>query len=309
MPWGGRDAVKVVITGAAGFIGQALVRRVRAEGWETILVTRPEHSGPWSKDEVVPAALEDYKTLGKRIGGCDCLVHLAWAGTRGKLRADRDLQRKNTLYSSQGVESMLQAGCRRIIIAGSQAEYGLQQGQVTEETECKPDTAYGKAKFQFFQEASELCAQYGASCIELRVFSLFGPGDAEDTLISSTLRNMRKNAPCRFTQGTQRWDYLYISDAAEAFFRSCTESCPNGCYNIASGTSRPLREYIEQMADITETNSPLLFGAFSSASPPPGLWADISWARRRMGWAPKVSFEAGIRAILRAWDQEKPDMA
>ena len=120
--------MKVVITGAAGFIGQALVRRVRAEGWETILVTRPEHSGPGSKDEVVPAALEDYKTLGKRIGGCDCFVHLAWAGTRGKLRADRDLQRKNTLYSSQGVESMLQAGCRRIIIAGSQAEYGLQQG-------------------------------------------------------------------------------------------------------------------------------------------------------------------------------------
>lgn len=305
MQLGGRDAVKVVITGAAGFIGKALAHRVQAAGWETILVTRPGHSGPWDKAEILPAALEEYKTLGKRTGGCDCFVHLAWAGTRGKLRSDPNLQAKNKLYSTQGVESMLQAGCRRIVIVGSQAEYGPQQGQITEETVCRPNTAYGNAKFQFFQEASELCARYGAACRELRVFSLFGPGDAEDTLITSTLRNMRENAPCQFTQGNQRWDYLYISDAAEALFRSCIESCLDGCYNIASGISRPLREYIEKMADITRTKSPLLFGALPSASPLSCLWTDISKARRELGWEPKVPFETGIQAILKAWDQEK----
>lgn len=296
--------MKVVITGAAGFAGSAFARRALAAGWETVLVTRPGHSGPWRESEVLAVPMEDYEALGKRTGGCDCFVHLAWAGTRGQQRANQELQAWNAFYSAKGVESMLRAGCGRVIITGSQAEYGPHGGRITEETECRPDTAYGKAKLRFFHEALGLCARNGAGCKELRVFSLFGPGDSPDTLVSSTLRNMRKNAPCRFTQGTQRWDYLYVSDAAEALFRSCIEECPEGCYNIASGDSRTLREYIEGMAEITGTKSPLLFGAISS-EPQPGLWPDISKARLALHWAPQITFEEGIRATLKALDREE----
>jgi UDP-glucose 4-epimerase len=298
--------VKVVITGATGFIGQALVRRTCEAGWETVLTARPGHSGLPAKAKSLLMSMEEYSTLGRATGGSDCFVHLAWAGLRSQQRMDEDLQEKNLTYSVQAIESMLQAGCRRIVLAGSQAEYGPIQERVTEAAECRPSTAYGRAKLRLLQEASRLCSQYGAACKELRVFSLFGPGDRADTLISSTLRRMLKNEPCPFTLGTQRWDYLYISDGADAFFRSCTADCPDGSYNIASGVSLPLREYITRMAAVARAKSPLLFGALPTPAAQPSLWPDITKARRELGWEPRVAFEAGIQSILEAWSQQEP---
>jgi len=194
---------------------------------------------------------------------------------------------------------MLSAGCRRIISAGSQAEYGLHSEQISEESVCRPNTEYGKAKLIFYEKLTALCTQADIAYKEPRFFSLYGPGDFPGTMILSILRDMLANHPCRLSECRQMWDYLYIDDAIEGLIRLCKEPCPDGAYNFGCGKARPLRKYVEDMARLTKTKSKLLYGAVPY--PSTGLvsvWPNISKLKRELHWEPRVSFVEGIQSIL-----------
>ena len=213
---------------------------------------------------------------------------------------DAELQRINLDMSLQAVRSVLSAGCGCFVTAGSQAEYGPQKDRISEQTVCCPNTEYGKAKLDFYNAADKLCQKAGARLIEPRFFSLYGPGDYEGTMVISTLRNMLAGLPCRLTQGIQMWDFLYLDDAVRALALLCEAPDANGVYNFGSGDVRTLREYIEEMAQITATTSKLLFGAVPY--PETGmvsLWPDNSRLRTTLRWEPQVCFADGVREIVK----------
>lgn len=292
--------MKAVITGANSFIGQYLSKALYHRGWEIIQVVRrpfPCENGI----QQVYLPMEEYRKLGEITGGCDCFVHLAWNGTRGATRMDKVRQENNLVHSLEGVYSMLQVGCGRLITAGSQAEYGPSQVMITEETPCAPNTEYGKAKLAFYEQASKLCIAAGVDYKEPRFFSLYGPDDYEGTMIVSVLKEMLENRPCRLTQGVQMWDFLYIEDAVDALVGLCEKACSNGVYNFGSGDVRQLKEYILEMAEITNTKSELQFGAIPY--PDTGmvsLWPDISKLKKELDWSPQVRFAEGIQIVLTA---------
>lgn len=298
--------MKIVITGANSFIGDRLAERAAELGWESVLVMRRGRGrNPGYNSRIVELSMEKYDRLGVLAGPCDCFVHLAWNGTRGGSRMDRALQEQNVEYSMGGVRSMLSAGCGRIISAGSQAEYGPHTEQIAENSECSPNTEYGKAKLAFYEKLSASCAKAGISYKEPRFFSLYGPDDYTGTMILSILRDMLANRPCRLSECRQMWDYLYIDDAIGGLIRLCKEPCPDGVYIFGSGDARPLREYVEDMARLTQTKSELLYGAVPY--PPTGMvtiWPDVSKLKKELHWEPKVSFEKGIRSILGSITEE-----
>lgn len=292
--------MKIVITGANSFIGRSLSELSVANGWETWMVMRPEHEKETLLGATfLPLSFEDYPHLGDLTGSCDCFVHLAWNGTRGAARMDAALQRVNAEVSLETVKSVLGAGCRRIITAGSQAEYGAYIGKINETMECRPNTEYGKAKLNFYLRADALCQSVGAECREPRFFSLYGPNDYSGTMVMSILRNMLENRACKLTQCIQKWDFLFVKDAAEALWQLCVQACPNGIYNFGSGDSRRLKDYVLEMAELTGTSSELCFGTVPY--PKTGvvsLWPDVSKLMRELNWKPQTTFAAGIRALL-----------
>ena len=302
--------MKLVITGANSFIGKRLAKKAAEQGDELLLIMRPNHKG-----EILPLGaqsffldFQDYSQLGELAGRCDCFIHLAWNGTRGGQRMDSVCQYDNVRYSLAAVRSMLDAGCKRIVTAGSQAEYGPHIDQITEESDCHPNTEYGKAKLTFYEKVSELCRSAGAECREPRFFSLYGPEDYEGTMIISTLRNMLAGHSCELTLGLQNWDFLYIEDAIEALYRLCTWNCPDGIYNFGSGDTRQLKDYILEMAEITGTVSELHFGSIPYPSTGMvSLLPDISKICRELDWTPKTAFSQGIRRVLEALNEtERP---
>lgn len=294
--------MKIVITGANSFLGRRLTKRAAEAGWETVAVMR--HGRNEGIDvpgcHTVFLDMEEYSSLGAAAGGGDCLVNLAWNGTRGSARMDRDLQERNYICSLAAVNSMLAAGCGTVVTAGSQAEYGPNNDVISEETLCRPNTEYGVAKLRFFNSVRELCEKEGASYKEPRFFSLYGPGDYPQTLIMSTLGKMLDNAPCAFTESVQMWDFLYVDDAVDALFQLIARGrSADGIYNFGSGDTRELRDYIMEMAEITGTSSELRFGEIPyPATGMVSLTPDVTKLKKELRWEPQVSFARGIRAII-----------
>lgn len=292
--------MKIVITGGNSFIGKALAQKAAKAGNDVTLVIR---SGTLPKEitnvSYEFAAMDEYKKLGSKIGTCDCMVNLSWDGTRGTTRMNRELQQANYKNTLDGIISMLEAGCKRVVTAGSQAEYGFHDGIISEDTPCHPNTEYGIAKLNLYESLKDVCPIYKAEFMEPRFFSLYGPGDYSGTMIMSILTAMLKDAPCQLSAGIQMWDFLYISDAIEGVWKLCTQSCESGAYNFGSGDVRILKSYVLEMAEITKTNSKLNFGAVPY--PKTGMvsiWPDISRMKSQLGWMPQISFKKGINIVL-----------
>ena len=242
--------MKICITAANCFIGLPLVKKAAELGWEVIAVVRvgnkqKDFIGTIQNTKVIELNLEDYDQLGALVGPVDCAVLLTWNGTRGKTRLDDELQKTNYENNMKAVKSLIDYGCKRIVTAGSQAEYGISNEMISEKTECKPNTAYGKYKVLFYKDAYNYCKENNVSLKEPRFFSLYGPGDYENTLIMSNIKKMRANETCDMTPCTQMWDYLFVDDAIEGIIGLCHKECDDGAYNFGSGDCRQLKDFVQ----------------------------------------------------------------
>ena len=183
--------------------------------------------------------------------------------------------------------------------AGSQAEYGLQNEIISENTVPKPATAYGKSKLKFYEYGIEFCKNNNIKFVEPRFFSLYGAGDYEGTLIMSMLAKMLKNEPCELTDCTQKWNFLNIKDAVTGIkILLENEQVKSGTYNFASNDTRELKSFLLEMKNITNSKSKLNFGVLPhNDSGKYGINPDIS-KLLNTGWQPKIRFEDGIRILI-----------
>lgn len=298
--------MKIVVTGATSFIGKAFVDVALEKGWEIVAVVRrnsPKAKAFEGVDNVSVAELnmDEYGKIAEAAGSFDCLAHFAWDGTRGAQRMDKELQQKNYENSVALIKAAIDSGCKRILTAGSQAEYGPQNGVITEQTECKPNTEYGVYKYKLFTTASELCEKAGVSYKEPRFFSLYGPGDFEKTLIMSMIDNMRNNRRCELTECVQMWDFLYVKDAVRAVAALCELDCEDGAYNLGSGDVRELKAYVEELYSLLNSSSELVYGAVPY--PETGMVSITPSVRKTqtlLNWKAEYSFADGIGEIIAA---------
>ena len=296
--------MRIAVTGATSFIGSAFIKAAAAKGHSIAAVVRrssPKAAELRAMENVTVSELdmEEYDRLGETVGKTDCFVHFAWNGTRGLQRADEALQKSSYENSMAAVRSVIAAGCRKVVTAGSQAEYGNVHDMITEDTECRPNTMYGTYKLRFFTEANELCREKGIKLVEPRFFSLYGPGDFEGTLIMSMIRKMKNNEPCDLTECIQMWDFLYVSDAVEAVLRLCEKDSAEGVYNLGSGDVRQLRDYVEELYSIIGSSSELNYGAVPY--PPTGMvsiYPSVAKTKAEAGEYAHTSFSEGIKTMI-----------
>lgn len=296
---------KAIVTGATSFIGRHLIKRLLAEGWKVYAIVR-KHSLkigllPESERlEVICLEIEEYSRLKEVIKEpCDVYVSLAWNGTRGEARSDAMLQQKNYECSMEALKAVQLIGCKTVISAGSQAEYGHMEDKTDEKCICRPNTEYGKWKLQYYKEASAFCQEKEIAFKEPRFFSLFGEDDYEQTMVLSILDDMLYNRPCRLTECVQLWDFLYIDDAIDGVYRLMTMECEDGAYNFGSGDTRPLKEFVMEMYRLSGSHSELLFGAIPyPATGMVNVYPDIAKLRKQTGWESRRQFSEGIKALI-----------
>ena len=302
---------KVVITGATGMIGRALINYLLEKGIEVLAIiressTRKSNMLMNKKLKIVECDLKDLGNLQIKENDYDTFFHFAWDGTYGLARNDEKLQNNNVKYTLDAVELAKKLGCKTFIGAGSQAEYGRVEGVISPNTETKPENFYGKAKLKAGELSRKLANKYNIKHIWTRIFSVYGPYDGEKTMIMSSIKTMLEdNKSPEYTKGEQIWDYIYSKDVAKAFYLIGEKGKNNSIYCIAQGESKPLYEYIQIIRDNINENIKLNLGAVPySNKQVMNLQANIERLKNDTGFIPDYTFEEGIIATIN-WYKKK----
>ena len=286
---------KVVITGAAGFAGYSTTIELLNRGYEVYAVLRP---GSVHNDRLfrcnthlhcIELDCSEFKNIAHHIDcKCDYFYHLAWFGGRDDFHA----QLFNIEHTLKALESASELCCDRFIGIGSQAEYGIYDGIITEDILPKPINSYGAAKLSSLYLSQRRAEQLGIEWIWGRVFSLYGDYEPEGRLFPDLIRALKDNMPLQLSSCEQCWDYLHVKDGAAAIASLGDEGHSGEIYNIASGKYKPLKEFVEEAKYILKSSSYLEYG--EKADPFISLKPDISKILLHTGWKPSISFEEGV---------------
>ncbi len=259
------------ITGASSFVGVEVCRYLVSKGHDVIAMSRRdnEHLNEIAKDGHLKVFRADMQTLVEKATDikADVFIHFAWAGTSHEDRNNPAIHEENVRLSLEYVQLANRMGCSLYLDAGSQAEYGIVPGVITEDTPCNPFSAYGKAKLQMYHKTRQLTQQLGRKYIHLRILSVYGENDHPDTLIMSSLRKLKAGEPIEMRSGGQKWNYVYVKDAARqiselSLYAVADDAFTSEVYNIASEDTRKLEDFIKVMKNITGSSSELKFGGY-----------------------------------------------
>lgn len=308
---------RAYITGATGAIGMALTAKLLKENVNVTVFLR---KGSDRNDRFDIFADEQnsgrlklvYLDLKELAAYCaeeheecrqdDVFYHFGWSGTFGAARSDRKRQQDNIEYTLDAVRLAVRLGCGRFVGAGSQAEYGRRDGVLTPDTPAAPENEYGKAKLEAGIKSRELCEKLGIMHCWVRILSVYGPYDGDDTMIMSTISKLMLGQEVPLTEGIQLWDYLYSEDAADAMYRIGELAYTNKSklYCLASGEGRPLKEYILKLCRQAGADEALLkFGAVAyTQTQVMRLEADIHALTEDTGFRAQTAFEDGINKTI-----------
>lgn len=305
---------KVLITGATGAIGMALIEKLVSRGaYVTVILHKSSERNrriPISdRINVFEGDLPELKELTvSDVGEQDIFYHFAWGGTFGQERNRVDAQLQNVAYTLDAVRLAKRLGCKRFVGAGSQAEYGRYNGCLNQDTPTFPENAYGMAKLCAGQMSGLLCEQLGIEHIWTRVLSVYGPYDGTKTMVSALIHDMLYKKTPLCTKGEQIWDYIYSRDAAEAFYLLGYKGISGKVYCIGSGKARPLKEYITCIRDVVNPKMEIEFGAVPySEKQVMYLCADTSDLEQDTGFKIQYSFIDGIKETVEWTKKENAD--
>ena len=298
----------IAITGATSTLGVALINECIRLNKKVIAFVNPgsnnEKRIPESNNIIkVYCSLSQIKEVDIGELKADAMIHLAWGFTNSAVRNLVMPQVENIKYCVEAVELAEKLGCKVFVGAGSQAEYGIKNIIIDEETSINPVTAYGMAKYSAELLTREECRLKGIRYVWPRIFSTYGPNTQDSTIINYTIRSlMHGESPC-LTKCEQMWDFLFVDDAAKALLLLAEKGVDGEVYCIASGECRKLKEYIDIIAKQMSMDIPIEYGKVPyNDNAIMHLEANITKVKK-LGFNPSVSFDEGIRRTI-DWAKE-----
>lgn len=302
-------ALKLLLTGAGGFLGRNLLDRLalNGHGYDEIHAVGRRPVGAWPGRSLTVHAVDlfDADAVARLMADVapTHLCHMAWLGPE---HADRYRSAANHDWvdvSSSLFESFVRAGGRRLVHLGSCIEYGNSvEGRRSEELPLAPDTAYGEAKARVAERVEQLSPELSTAVA--RPFFAYGPHEQEARLVSSLILALERGEQIDLTEGRQRRDYLHSADIADALGTLLATDTATGPFNIGAGAAVAVRSIAEHLGHLSGRPELLRFGARpEGADTADEIVADIGRITDHTTWRPVITLGDGLERTMRWWRQ------
>lgn len=305
--------MRVLVTGAAGFVGAVLARRLAGEGHEVHALVRPG-SDTWrlagvdaSAHEVDLAEEPAVSALVARVRP-RWVFHLAAYGAYPWQTDFREMVATNVLGTLHLVESCLRVGFDALVNTGSSSEYGFSDHAPTEDEEPRPSSDYAVTKLTATLYCRAAAVRRGLSIPTLRLYSVYGPFEEPARFVPRlAVEGLARKLPPLVSPDVAR-DFVYVDDVVEAYLAAASRPGPEpgSVYNVGTGQQTTIREAVEIARRTLGIDAPAEWGRMPNRAWDTSVWvANPGKIDGDLGWKPRTTFEEGFSRFVRWLSEDR----
>jgi nucleoside-diphosphate-sugar epimerase len=306
---------RVLVTGAAGFIGANLVAALESAGADVHGIVRAS-TDRWRLEGLAAALtvhtadVADVDAVGSIVRDVqpDVVVHAAAFAGHPSTPSARLVALRDTVLSAAAVcEALAASGRGRLVHLGSSLEYGQAAVPLDEARPLTPETFRGASKAGATLLCRQMASEAGTSVILLRLFSVYGPWEPASRFVPTVMRALQSGGDLPLTRPGVRRDFVFVGDVVDACLRAATaEGLDGEIINVGSGRQSTNEELAEAAQQVTGIRIRVLTGAYPARRVDTSHWvADIGKAKRLLGWSPAYTLDRGLAETWRWFTEHR----
>jgi nucleoside-diphosphate-sugar epimerase len=293
--------MKVLVTGARGFLGRYVIASLERRKIDYIAVARQPIDSALPPNFVSADLLSEKSAATIRELSATHLIHLAWCVEHGKYWSSR-LNLDWVGATVRLVEAFCESGGKQVVGAGSCAEYEWSRDYCREDqTPLNPGTLYGVAKDATRRLVVAVCRQYQAKCAWARIFVPYGAGESNARLVSALAEVFKGIREPFAVNGDAIRDFIHASDVAEALVTLMVSSA-DGEYNVCCATPAKVEDVVKIVAAHFSVDPDLILQLERQRTDDPPFIAGDNTRLKSLGWSPQFSLEAWLDRTLAELD-------
>ncbi len=305
---------RVLITGASGFIGSHLAKRMVEQNAQVYVIAR-EGSDLWRIEDFIKDVLiyrADIRDRDK-IDACtksakpDYIFNMAAYGVDARQNDYFIAAHTNIIGTMNMLNSLIPLGCKKFINIGTCMEYGDKKDIIREDCHLEPFNIYGSTKAASAMLSHQIAAENGIDIVTLRAFGVFGENEGSHKFFPHIILSILNNTDVNLTGCEQYRDYCYVENIIDGLvLAALDDTLQNEIFNIGTGVIFQLKYYVDKIFRKMEAAGDPKYGAVPYRSGE--VWKphpDVSKIKRVLKWEPRIGFDEGLDRTINWYKKNK----
>lgn len=301
---------RVLLTGASGFVGANLARRLFSDGCRVHLLLRESYQH-WrlqeisSECEILLGDIADRDAVRRAVFTAkpDWVFHLAAYGAYSSQVGFEKMLATNVTGCANLLDACIESGVGAFVQTGSSSEYGYQSHPTSEDDRLEPNSHYAITKAAATHYCQFTARQHNMHAVTARLYSIYGPYEEPTRFIPTLLMHaLRGELPPLVSPETAR-DFVYVDDAVDALVRlaSAEHLAPGAIYNVSSGMQSTIADVVRETRELLAVPAQPVWGQMAARAWDTGVWVGQANAiRQDTGWKAKTGLREGLSRTV-AW--------